>query len=113
MVFVARSRGRIVGTLRLATKKPWAIDAARFTAVGKALYLHDLAVTPAAQGQGLGRRLIEKAIGAARAWPADAIRLDAYDAPAGAAAFYASCGFREVGCATYRNVPLIYFEMLL
>ena len=30
-VLLARQDGRIVGTLRLATKKPWAIDAAYFS----------------------------------------------------------------------------------
>jgi hypothetical protein len=45
-------------------------------------------------------------------WPSDAIRLGAYDADAGAGAFYEKCGFQEVGRATYRTVPLIYFEML-
>jgi hypothetical protein len=49
----------------------------------------------------------------ARAWPSQAIRLDAYDADAGAGGFYAKCGFREVGRVTYRTVPLIYFELLL
>jgi hypothetical protein len=45
--------------------------------------------------------------------PSDAIRLDAYNADADAGEFYRKCGFREVGRALYRNVPLIYFEMLL
>jgi hypothetical protein len=36
-----------------------------------------------------------------------------FDGEAGAGAFYAKCGFREVGRVVYRNVPLIYFEMLL
>jgi hypothetical protein len=49
----------------------------------------------------------------ARAWPSDALRLDAYDHAAGAGPFYATCGFREVGRVTYRGVPLIYFELLL
>jgi hypothetical protein len=49
----------------------------------------------------------------ARAWPSQAIRLDAYDATAGAGRFYLKCGFREVGRVTYRKVPLIYFELLL
>ncbi len=48
-----------------------------------------------------------------RAWPADAIRLDAFDSPAGAGAFYAKCGFREVVHVAYRKDPLIYFEMLV
>jgi hypothetical protein len=27
--------------------------------------------------------------------------------------FYARCGFTEVGCASYRNTPLVYYELLL
>jgi hypothetical protein len=34
------------------------------------------------------------------AWPADAIRLDAYDHPAGAGTFYTRCGFLHVGQAS-------------
>lgn len=49
----------------------------------------------------------------AKAWPADAIRLDAFDAAAGAGPFYAKCGFREVARVTYRKDPLIYFELTL
>ena len=30
-----------------------------------------------------------------------------------AQSFYRKNGFREVGRATYRNTPLIYFELLL
>ena len=40
-------------------------------------------------------------------------RLDAYDSQAGAGEFYASCGWTEVGRASYRDVPLIYYELLL
>jgi GNAT superfamily N-acetyltransferase len=65
------------------------------------------------QGKGIGRRLLAEAVETARAWPGDGIRLDAYDAKAGAGDFYAKCGFREVGRATYRQVPLRYFEMLV
>jgi GNAT superfamily N-acetyltransferase len=103
----------LVGTLRLANKKPWAIDKTYFTAVKHAIYLTDMAVEPSRQGQGLGRRLIDEAIGIARVWPADAIRLDAYDAPAGAGEFYAKCGFLERGRIVYRKVPLIYYELLV
>ena len=115
-VLVARDAGRdgrIVGTLRLATKKPWAIDVAYFTGVPRALYLHDMAVAPEVQGRGIGRRLVEEAKRAARHWPAQAIRLDAYDAPAGAGGFYARCSFTEVGRVVYRANPLVYFELLL
>ena len=112
-VVVARHEGSIVGTLRLATKKPWAIDVSYFTRVRKALYLTDMAVDPAQQRLGVGRALLQEADRVARAWPADAIRLDAYDAAAGAGGFYRSCGYREVGRVVYRTVPLIYYERLL
>ena len=112
-VVLARRGAALAGTLRLATKKPWAIDVAYFTAVPRAVYLHDMAVAPALQGRGVGRALLTHAEALARAWPAAAIRLDAYDAEAGAGGFYANCGYREVGRVVYRGVPLIYFERLL
>jgi hypothetical protein len=56
---------------------------------------------------------MEQAAMVAKQWPGDAIFLDAYDAEAGAGEFYRKCGFREAGRATYRNTPLIYFELLL
>jgi ribosomal protein S18 acetylase RimI-like enzyme len=112
-IMVARRQGAIVGTLRLATKRPWAIDAAYFSPVPRPLYLTSMAVHPDLQRLGLGTALIREAEAAARAWPADAIRLDAFDAEAGAGAFYQKCGLREVGRVTYRKTPLIYFEALL
>lgn len=112
-VLLARTGGRVIGTLRLATKKPWAIDTAYFTPVRKPLYLVDMAVAPGYQGRGVGRQLLDRAVGATLDWPADAIRLDAYDADAGAGGFYFHCGFREVGRVKYRKTPLIYFEKLV
>jgi GNAT superfamily N-acetyltransferase len=112
-VLVARKGKTIVGTLHLPTKKPWAIDVSYFTPVKKALYLISMAVLPSMQRQGIGRLLLAEAVRVARAWPADAIRLDAFDAEAGAGAFYAKCGFREMGRVVYRKAPLIYFELVL
>ncbi|MGH7712833.1 MAG: GNAT family N-acetyltransferase [Gemmatimonadaceae bacterium] len=112
-VFIMRRGKRIIASLRLGTKKPWAIDTAYFTACERPIYLTDMAVEPSVQRQGIGRLCIDQAREIVRAWPADAIRLDAYDATAGAGAFYAKCGFREVGRVTYRSNPLLYFEMLL
>jgi GNAT superfamily N-acetyltransferase len=112
-VRVGTVKGRIVTVLRLAQKKPWAIDVTYFTPVKRPLYLTGLAVAVAQQGHGLGRQAIEDARKVAAAWPADAIRLDAYDAVAGAGAFYMKCGFRERGRVVYRKTPLLYFELLL
>jgi GNAT superfamily N-acetyltransferase len=112
-VRVGRDGKRILTVLRLATKKPWAIDVAYFTPVKRPLYLTGLAVAVTHQGQGLGRLAIEDARAVATTWPADAIRLDAYDHAAGAGPFYAKCGFRERGRVVYKGDPLVYYELLL
>lgn len=112
-VLLAKRTGRILGTLRLANRKPWAIDPEYFTPVHRAVYLTDMAVDPAVQRKGVGRALLDHALTVALDWPANSIRLDAYDAPAGAGGFYAKCGFREVGRVVYRKTPLIYFEKLV
>ena len=112
-VLLARARGKAIATLRLATKKPWAIDLSYFKPVARALYLHDMSVEPSRQRTGVGRALVEAAKAQARAWPAQAIRLDAYEADHGAGGFYAKCGFKEVGRVVYRKTPLIYYELLL
>jgi GNAT superfamily N-acetyltransferase len=112
-VRVGKSGKRILTVLRLATKKPWAIDVSYFTPVKRPLYLTGMSVAVTHQGQGLGRLALEDAIEVARDWPADAIRLDAYDADAGAGAFYAKCGFLERGRVVYKGDPLGYYELLL
>ncbi len=55
-VLVACNGADIVGTARLTAKKPWAIDPAYFTPVGRALYLMDMAVAQGRQRQGIGSR---------------------------------------------------------
>lgn len=112
-VRVGRSRGRIVTVLRLGTKKPWAIDVAYFTSVKRPLYLTGMAVVPSLQRQGLGRRAMDDAHEIALAWPADAIRLDAYDSPAGAGDFYGKCGYAERGHVVYKADSLVYYELIL
>ena len=112
-VRVGRNGPRILTVLRLATKKPWAIDVSYFTPVKRPVYLTGMVVAVAHQREGLGRVALEDACAIAAAWPADAIRLDAYDAEAGAGAFYAKCGFQERGRVVYKGAPLIYYERLL
>jgi GNAT superfamily N-acetyltransferase len=72
-----------------------------------------MAVSVARQGKGLGRQAMEDAQRIALAWPADAIRLDAYDADAGAGEFYRKCGYTERGRVVYKGDPLRYYELLL
>ena len=103
----------MLGVLRLTTRKPSAIDPDYFTPVSRPLYLTDMAVAPRHQGKEVGRWLLARALKLAVDWPADAVRLDAYDADAGGGGFYERCGFREVGRCQYRGTPLIYYETLV
>jgi ribosomal protein S18 acetylase RimI-like enzyme len=112
VVYVATRRNKIIATLALCTKKPWAIDPKYFSKCRKPVYLVSMAVAPEWQRKGIGRSCLEEVDKIAAARPADAIRLDAYDAAAGAGGFYHRCGYAEVGRAIYRTVPLIYFEKL-
>jgi GNAT superfamily N-acetyltransferase len=112
-VLVARRGKSIVATLKIATRKPWAIDTAWFTPCKRPWYLTNMAVDPSQQRKGIGKRCVLDAVRRVREWGGDAVRLDAYDAVAGAGSFYEKCGFREVGRVTYRANPLIYYEVLL
>ncbi len=112
-VRVGCSGKRILTVLHLATRKPWAIDVSYFSPVKKPIYLTGMAVSVAHQGQGLGRRAMEDARAVALRWPAQAIRLDAYDAEAGASGFYLACGFSSCGHVVYKGNPLAYYELLL
>ena len=112
-VRVGRSGRHILTALRLATKKPWAIDVSYFTPVARPLYLTGMAVSVAYQGGGLGRMALEDARRVAAGWPAHAIRLDAWDGPAGAGGFYAGCGYAERGHVLYKGNPLVYYELIL
>jgi hypothetical protein len=66
-VFVARIGNELVGTLRLATKKPWAIDTSYFSPARKPLYLLAMAIIPARQRQGLGAHCLKEAARIAKA----------------------------------------------
>jgi GNAT superfamily N-acetyltransferase len=112
-VYVARDGRILIGTLQLTTKKPWAIDRSYFSQCKRPLYLLAMAVAPDRQRQGIGRAMLEDIKCVVKAWPGDAIRLDAYNLPGGGGAFYAKCGYEERGRVTYRGAPLIYYELLL
>jgi GNAT superfamily N-acetyltransferase len=134
-VFVAKSRGKVFATLTLSTKKPWAIDTKYFSPAKRPLYLTAMAVATDRQRTGVGRACVETVKKLYKKWPemvrgretlaqhgvrkicqewaADAIRLDAYDAMAGAGPFYQKCGFQEVGRTSYHGTPLVYYEMML
>jgi GNAT superfamily N-acetyltransferase len=110
VVYVRREDGHIVAAFTLSRRKPWAIDPAHFSPAAAPLHLTGMMVEPGRQRSGLGRRCLVELATLARDWKADAVRLDAFEAPAGAGGFYAACGWRETGRVAYRGTRLIYFE---
>jgi hypothetical protein len=57
--------------------------------------------------------MLQEAKSIVKGWPGQAIRLDAYNAPAVAGNFYRKCGYKEVSRVGYKGTPLIYFELIL
>jgi GNAT superfamily N-acetyltransferase len=110
---VVLHRGEVVASLVLGTQKPWAIDLKYFSKVKRPLYLTSMTVAPDLQRQGMGRACLVEVRKIAGRAKAGAIFLDAYDHLAGGGPFYAKCGYRECGRATYRAVPLVYYELLV
>ncbi|MEO8448659.1 MAG: GNAT family N-acetyltransferase [Gemmatimonadota bacterium] len=112
-IYIAKKHDGVIASFQLATKKPWAIDPKYFTPCERPLYLTSMAVAPAMQRQGIGRLCLEEAKQIVKLWPAGAIRLDCYDADAGASKFYRKCGLAEVGRVSFPVTPLIYFEQMI
>ncbi|MFI5279715.1 MAG: GNAT family N-acetyltransferase [Gemmatimonadales bacterium] len=110
---VGRAGRRIVTVLTIGRRRPWAIDATYFTTVARPLYLSGMAVTVEHQGHGLGRQALRDLKKVVKSWPADAIRLDAYDAKAGAGRFYTKNGYKRRGRKRPWGLPLVYYELLL
>src|SRR4051812_29668747 len=107
-VWIGRRANKVLGTFRLATKKPWATDKSYFTDCKRPIYLTNMAVHPDVQRQGIGRLCLEHALQRVRLWPGDAIRLDAYNAEAGAGPVFAPGGFSGVGRGGVRDGPPVF-----
>ena len=112
-VFVARVAGVVAATLRLSPRSPYLTVMDFFTPTRRPIYLTSMSVSPKMQRRGIGRECLVQARKIATDWGADTIRLDAYDANAGAGDFYRKCGYREVKRTAYNGTPLIFFETFL
>jgi GNAT superfamily N-acetyltransferase len=112
-VLIAKNGNTIAGTLCLQTKKPWAIDINYFTKVQQPIYLIGMAVHPDWQRKGIGKFMMQEVKSITALWPANSVRLDAYDNKAGAGDFYRKCGYSEKGRVLYKGNPLLYFELLI
>ncbi|WP_241242717.1 GNAT family N-acetyltransferase [Paenibacillus whitsoniae] len=86
---------------------PWTLDGARC--------IHRLAVDPAWQGKGLGKKLLQFAEEQARASGGGCIRLDVYSGNPGAAQLYERAGYKQVGAIRFpmRSEPYFAYEKAL
>jgi GNAT superfamily N-acetyltransferase len=113
-LYVIEATGVAIGTLRLTDRKipfyrgEWFADPK--AAAG---YLLDMAIEPSRQRQGHGRRAMMAIEHIARSLGMKAVRLDAYDGPAGAGAFYEKCGYRQIHRGKFNGIALEYFEKSL
>jgi GNAT superfamily N-acetyltransferase/catechol 2,3-dioxygenase-like lactoylglutathione lyase family enzyme len=87
-VFVARAAGRVAGVAVISFL--WALEHG-----GAAAWLDELYVEPSARGRGLGRRLAETALAAARAAGCIAVDLETEPGHGAAERIYAGLGFRR------------------
>jgi GNAT superfamily N-acetyltransferase len=113
-LFLAEIDGAAIGAMQVTDRKVSFYRGEWFAhPKDAAAYLLDMAIEPAHQRRGLGRRAMALAEELARARGLPAIRLDAYGGPAGAGGFYAKCGYRLVHTGTFNGIALEYFEKLL
>ncbi|TVY10910.1 GNAT family N-acetyltransferase [Paenibacillus cremeus] len=77
--------------------------------------IHRLAVHPALQGRGLGKRLLQFAEEHAKHTGSTSVRLDVYTGNPGAVAIYERAGYREVGTVQFpmRKLPFLCMEKML
>ena len=113
-LYLIEAEGTAVGTLRLTDRKIGFYHSAWFARPDDpAGYLLDMAVHPDQQRRGVGRRAMQMMERLAQQAGLQAVRLDAYQGPAGAGDFYKKCGYALVHKGEMRGVGLEYFEKLL
>jgi GNAT superfamily N-acetyltransferase len=105
-LFIARSRGRIVGSFVLAREDPGTWGRSRVPA----RYLHRLVIAPDRAGEGLGEFLIAWAARAGARAGAELLRLDTVRSNPGLVRYYEGLGFARRGSRRRHGRWLLRFE---
>jgi len=112
-VYIAK-QDQIVGTYTLDTQKIAFYRKDWFAYPNDpSLYLSNMAVVPKFQHMGKGRAIMMEIERLAKKMDCLAIRLDAYDSPAGAGRFYEKCGYEHVHHGILGYTAYTYFEKVL
>ncbi|MET3291630.1 UNVERIFIED_CONTAM: ribosomal protein S18 acetylase RimI-like enzyme [Brevibacillus sp. OAP136] len=106
--------GRFIAAVTLNTVTPRAYEQISWTN-HRALIIHRLVVSPAAQGRGIGMHMLSFCENFARAHQYDSIHLDAYTDNAAAVSLYDRNGYQRRGEVRFpmRRHPFICFEKVL
>lgn len=102
-VYAALHANQVIATFTLGTALPLSYEKIPAilemwnTPQPRALYINHLAILPAFQGRGLGRRCIQTIEDMAAEQGCEVLRLDSYSRHAGLQIFYPKLGFRNVG----------------
>jgi ribosomal protein S18 acetylase RimI-like enzyme len=76
-----------------------------FTFAARVLHIDQISVSPAAQGQGIGRALMQQAEILAKEWDAERIQLDSWDFNVAAHGFFEHLGFEKFHFRFWRKRP--------
>jgi len=113
-VWVGELSGKLVATLRFTESKVGFYRSSWFSdPEACAGYLMHMAVSPDKQKRGYGTALLREVEAAAINRGLEYMRLDSYDAPAGAGPFYVKAGYNLVHSREINGVPLQYWEKSL
>ena len=115
-LFLLEAGGAVVGVEVLnhvsgaGADSPWLVEAEG----EDALYIHTLAVVPAALGTGVGSRLVDGAVEVARSRDCRTVRLDVVPTNTPAIALYRRCGFTDLGThrVVYEGTDLDVFTLM-
>lgn len=113
-LYVVLRRDEVIASLALTKQKPWAAAPTGFTPALKPLYLTGLVVAPEFQRRGYGHACVDQAFKLAKRAKAGAVLASVFahrDVTVGK--FFERCGFTEIGGASDRGVPSLYFEKTL
>lgn len=114
LIYAGLRGQELVAMLRYSTQRPRFYRMEWFTDPdAPAGHLTQMAVRTDLQDSGYGRACVAAIEAIARRGGASYIRLDSYDAPAGAGEFYRKCGYQQVHRGEFNRVPLIYWEKQL
>ena len=111
-LYILRQSGLILASVCINREQDERYAPIQWQYPGEAGCFHRLAVSPKAQGQGLGRRMFRAVEDVLISWGCDCLRFDTWSPNAKALALYDSMGTRRAGQVYFEGFdePYVVFE---